>query len=97
MIEVKGQLHQLPFFYKEHDVPTYTFRNKETLEEVTEILSLAEREKFLEENPSYMQVPPVVAFGDSVRLGVRRIDNGFNDVLKKAKAAHPLGTIQTRN
>lgn len=78
-------------------MPTYTFRNKETLEEVTEILSLAEREKFLEENPSYMQVPPVVAFGDSVRLGVRRIDNGFNDVLKKAKAAHPLGTIQTRN
>lgn len=78
-------------------MPTYTFRNKETLEETTQVLSLAEREKFLEENPNYMQVPPVVAFGDSVRLGVRRIDNGFNDVLKKAKQAHPHGTIETRN
>jgi hypothetical protein len=97
MVEVKGQLHQLPFFYKEHDVPTYTFRNKETLEETTQVLSLAERESFLEQNSKYMQVPPVVAFGDSVRLGVRRIDNGFNDVLKKAKSAHPHGTIETRN
>ena len=78
-------------------VPTYTFRNKETLEETTQILTLAEREQFLEQNQNYIQVPPVVAFGDSVRLGVRRIDNGFNDVLKKAKAAHPLGTIETRN
>lgn len=77
-------------------MPTYTFRNKETLEETTQVLSLAEREKFLEENPNYMQVPPVVAFGDSVRLGVRRTDNGFNDVIQKVKAAHPLGTIQTR-
>ena len=78
-------------------VPTYTFRNKETLEETTQILTLAEREQFLEQNQNHIQVPPVVAFGDSVRLGVRRIDNGFNDVLKKAKAAHPLGTIETRN
>jgi hypothetical protein len=78
-------------------MPTYTFRHKETGEEVTTILSLASREQFLEENPDYIQVPPVVAFGDSVRLGVRRIDDGFNDVLKKAKAAHWKSTIQTRN
>lgn len=78
-------------------MPTYTFRNKETLEEVTMILSLSEREKFLEENQNYIQVPPVVAFGDSVRLGIRRIDDGFNDVLKKAKKAHRYSTIETRN
>lgn len=77
-------------------MPTYTFRNKETSEESTQILSLAEREKFLEENPDYIQVPPVVAFGDSVRMGIRRIDDNFNDVLKKAKSAHYKSTIETR-
>ena len=77
-------------------MPTYTFRNKDTGEESTQILSLAEREKFLEENPDYIQVPPVVAFGDSVRLGIRRIDDNFNDVLKKAKSAHYKSTIETR-
>lgn len=77
-------------------MPTYTFRNKETEEEFTTILSMSEREKFLEENPHYIQVPPVVAFGDSVRLGVRRIDDNFNDVLKKAKSAHYKSTIETR-
>jgi hypothetical protein len=78
-------------------MPTYTFRNKDTGEEVTHILSLSEREKFLEENLNFIQVPPVVAFGDSVRLGIRRIDDGFNDVLKKAKKAHYQSTIETRN
>lgn len=78
-------------------MPTYTFKHKETEEEFTTILSLSAREQFLEENPDYIQVPPVVAFGDSVRLGIRRIDDGFNDVLKKAKNAHWKSTIQTRN
>lgn len=78
-------------------MPTYTFRHKETGDEHTTILSLTERQEFLETNPDYIQVPPVVAFGDSVRLGIRRIDDGFNDVLKKAKAAHWKSNIQTRN
>lgn len=78
-------------------MPTYTFRHKETGEEQTHILSLAQREKFLEENTDYIQVPPVVAFGDSVRLGIRRIDDGFNDVLKKVKSNHYKNTIETRN
>lgn len=78
-------------------MPTYTFRNKETGNEETHIMSLAQREQFLENNPTFMQVPPVVAFGDSVRLGIRRIDDGFNDVLKKAKKAHYKSTIETRN
>lgn len=78
-------------------MPTYTFRNKATGEEQTHIMSLSEREQFLENNSDFIQVPPVVAFGDSVRLGIRRIDDGFNDVLKKAKGAHYKSTIETRN
>ena len=78
-------------------MPTYTFKNKNTNEEKTIILSLSEREKFLEENIDYIQVPPVVAFGDSVRLGIRRIDDGFNDRLKEIKKNNYGSNIQTRN
>lgn len=78
-------------------MPTYTFKHKETEEEFTTICSMTERETFLHENPDYIQVPPVVAFGDSVRLGIRRIDSGFNDVLKEIKKNHYKNTIQTRN
>lgn len=78
-------------------MPTYTFKHKETAEEFTTVCSMSEREAFLNENPDYIQVPPVVAFGDSVRLGIRRIDNGFNDVLKEIKKSHYKNTIQTRN
>lgn len=77
-------------------MPTYTFINKETGEEQTHILSLSQREKFLEENPNMTQKLSTPAFGDSVRLGIRRIDDGFNDVLKKAKSAHKHSTIETR-
>ncbi len=34
--------------------------------------------------------------GDPVHLGITRIDNGFNDVLKKIKAANYKSAIQTR-
>lgn len=78
-------------------MPTYTFKHKETEEQFTTVCSMAEREAFLKENPDYIQVPPIVAFGDSVRLGVRRIDSGFNDVLKEIKKSHYKSTIQTRN
>lgn len=78
-------------------MPTYTFKHKETEEEFTTICSMSERETFLNENPDYIQVPPVVAFGDSVRLGIRRIDSGFNDVLKEIKKNNYKSNIQTRN
>jgi len=77
-------------------MPTYTFRNKETQETETHILSLSQREKYLQDNPDMIQVPSAPAIGDSVRLGIRRIDDNFNDVLKKAKGAHRGSTIETR-
>jgi hypothetical protein len=77
-------------------MPTYTFINKETGEEETHILTLSQREEFLQNNPHMTQALATPAFGDSVRLGIRRIDDGFNDVLKKAKSAHYKSTIETR-
>jgi hypothetical protein len=37
-----------------------------------------------------IQVPH---FSDGARMGVKRIDNTFRDVLNKIKAAHPRNTI----
>lgn len=77
-------------------MPTYTFKNKETGSEETHFFSLAEREEYVKNNPNMVQQLSTPAFGDSVRLGIRRIDDNFNDVLKKAKSSHVHSTIETR-
>lgn len=76
-------------------MPTYTFVNKESAEEFTVIMSIKERDEFLANNPTYTQALAAPSYGDSVRLGVRKIDRGFNDVLQKAKSAHLHSTINT--
>jgi len=75
-------------------MPTYSFRDENTLEEFEEIMSNSERELLLEENPhikqTFKRFPGIV---DSVRIGVRRPDDNFRDVLKKAKNAHKYNTV----
>jgi|SaaInlV_125m_DNA_1040241.scaffolds.fasta_scaffold202459_2 hypothetical protein len=77
-------------------MPTYTFRNVDTGEETEKLLTLSERETFLEQNPNMKQCLSVVSFGDSVRLGITRTDNNFNDVLKNIKSHHRGSNIETR-
>jgi hypothetical protein len=76
-------------------MPTYTFRNDSTEEEVTHFITWVEREEFIQNNPDFKQILTAPAIADSVRLGVRKIDRGFNDVLQKAKNAHLHSTIET--
>jgi hypothetical protein len=75
-------------------MPTYSFKDKETLEEFEKSMTNSDRELFLEENLHIQQIfkvfPGVV---DSVRVGVRRPDDNFRDVLKKAKNAHKYNTV----
>jgi hypothetical protein len=74
-------------------MPSYSFRDTNTEEEFDRIMSNSERELYLKENPHIIQTfkrfPGVV---DSVRIGVRRPDDNFRDVLKKAKI-HKHNTI----
>jgi hypothetical protein len=72
-------------------MPTYTFRNKESGEEFTEIMSNAARETFLAENPHVEQLI-VSGLGtvDSIRLGRQKPDGGFRDLLREMKKKHPL-------
>lgn len=77
-------------------MPTYNFIDKNTGEVIERMMKIAEREEFLKDNPNYEPIllgPPGI--GDPVRLGVRKPDQGFREVLQKAKAAHPRGNINT--
>jgi len=77
-------------------MPTYDFRHKETGEIIEKVMKISERDDFLRDNPQYESVIlGAPSIGDPVRLGVRKPDSGFREVLQKAKAAHPLGNINT--
>ncbi len=77
-------------------MPTYDFRHRETGEIVEKVMKISERDDFLRDNPQYESVIlGAPSIGDPVRLGLRKPDQGFREVLQKAKAAHPLGKINT--
>ena len=77
-------------------MPLYTFKNKETGEVFDKLLPLSERERFLNENPQLEQVLGATAFGDSVRLGIRRPDDGFKEVLSKIHAANYKSNLKDK-
>lgn len=77
-------------------MPTYDFRHKETGDIIEKMMKISEREEFLRDNPQYESILlSAPGLGDPVRLGVRKPDQGFREVLQKAKAAHPRGNINT--
>lgn len=75
-------------------MPAYTFRDKVSGETETKILTISERERYLADHPELEQTLAAPPIGDSVRLGVRKVDRSFRDVLIKAKSAHVGSTIQ---
>lgn len=70
-------------------MPTYTFKNIDTGEVFDKLMTWKSREEYLLQNPN---LEPVIggapALGDSVRLGVRRNDDGFKEVLSKISSAN---------
>lgn len=64
-------------------MPTYIFRNTNTDEQTTRIMKISDREQFLADNPHIVPVLTAPTMIDPVRLGVRRHDNGFKEVLQK--------------
>ena len=74
--------------YINKNMPTYTFRNKDTEEVYDKIMSWNSREEYLKENPNLETILGAPAMGDAVRLGIRKPDQGFNEVLSKIHAAN---------
>ena len=72
-------------------MPTYNFRNKETGEETEEFMSIADLDKFKEDNPHLEQfltkAPGLV--GGVMGLGRMKTDGGWKDMLSRIGDAHP--------
>ena len=73
-------------------MPTYSFRNIKTGIIEEHIMKISELDAFKENNPHLERaLVDAPSFGDPVRLGVRRIDNGFREVLSRVAEKTPGG------
>ncbi len=78
-------------------MPTYTFYDESSGIEWDEFLSLAQREKFLKENPQIRQVIQPVALAGDHLMGVGpKTDGGFNENMQRIAAAHPDSPLADR-
>lgn len=65
----------------------YTFYNKNTKKNEIVSMSMNELDSFKEKNPHLEQQFTVPNIADPTRLGLRKPDSGFRDVLKRIKSA----------
>ena len=79
-------------------MPVYTFFNEENGMEYDDTMSIAEYEKFMEENPHIKRVgnsaPAMV--GDHVMGVGPKNDSGFNDVMSNIASKHPTSPMAQR-
>lgn len=77
-------------------MPLYQFINTETGEEHEKLLSFAAREQYLLDNPHISAVISACNFGDPVRMGRMKPDEGFRDILRDIKKGSGKGsTVNT--
>lgn len=77
-------------------MPTYTFENIETGERLEKVMKISELDEFREQNPHLKSlIVSAPSIGDSMRLGLKKPDDGFRDVLKNVKHHHKRDNINT--
>ncbi len=77
-------------------MPLYSMRNNTTQEEFEVSLKYSELEQYLIDNTDIQQIfNKFPGFGDSIRLGVRKPDDGFRDVLKHIGGIHKKNDINS--
>lgn len=79
-------------------MPIYEYYNSETKLVEEHMVKIADAEQFLKDNPQLTRKIAAPRLVDPMRLGTfsNRLPDDFKEgVLGKAKAAHPLGTIET--
>lgn len=76
--------------------PSYTFKNLNTDDQFTTVMSMSEREEYLKANPHIQQqIIAAPALGDSIRMGMVKPDNGFRDHLREIKKKHSKGLTRS--
>lgn len=74
-------------------MPTYDFKDTNTGEVFTKVMKIAEKEDYLKENPHIESVMSAPILIDPVRLGVRKPDAGFKEVLQKIHEKTPRSRL----
>ena len=78
-------------------MPTYTFRNKKTDEEWTDLMSISEMEEYLEKNKRKIGlVPAAPLIVGSVGQLDSKTDSGWKDMLGRVAEAHPESALADR-
>ena len=78
-------------------MPSYTFYDEKSGIEWTEMLSIADRTKFLEDNKHIKQaVVPVAVVGDHVMGVGPKTDSGFEERMSQIANAHPGSPLASR-
>jgi hypothetical protein len=75
-------------------MPTYAFRDKETGEVTEKFMGISAREEYLKQNPqleTMVNGAPMIC--DPVRVGARKMDTGFKEVLQKIHSRAPGSTL----
>jgi hypothetical protein len=71
-------------------MPEYTFKNEDTGEETTEIMSMSAREDFLKNNPNMTQ--QILRVNMISGIGLKN-DNGWKENLSRIAEAHPNSAL----
>ena len=77
-------------------MPTYTFINKKTRKEFTEMMSISEMEEYLDKNHHISQV--IVPINIVAGIGSTNIknDQGWKDNMSRIAEAHPTSPLAER-
>jgi len=75
-------------------MPLYDFWNRKTGKVEEHKLPIAEKEAFLKKNKHLKSLLSIPAICDPVRMGIRRPDKNYVELLKRIKKANPGSTIK---
>ena len=72
-------------------MPTYQFQDSNTGELIEKVMKISELDQFKADNPHLTRVfeGSSASIGDPVRLGIRKNDNGWREVLHKIAERTP--------
>jgi hypothetical protein len=76
-------------------MPTYVFRNKDTGEQFERVMRISELDTYRQENPHLETIIQSPMICDPVRVGARKMDTGFKEVLQRVHEKTPGSQLNT--
>jgi len=78
-------------------MPYYNFIDKDSEEEFSKLMSIAERDEFLQQNPNIKQQLSLPSIGDSVRLGITKPGMGHRELIDNMHERLGAPGVKTTN